>query len=1105
MAAFSARKRKTSMAMNMPMNNLGYVISPPWLPPSATNVLTHLHRSKDETTPSKKQKRSTPSKHTPHSHRIMSSPSTEDIHSRLDSLNDHPSSNDWVKPDRPPPVPSIYRRRTGPDVLGFESVSGYPDPKKKELVLSDTEMNDFKIVKEKVLEVYDYQKGVTSVVDYTRVSLPISKVYYGSGFRDIINKGGLRFEFTTDFETARITDDDKTLTKIAISDIDSLKFADTVIHFKIGRLLESRFKDIQLQVSKNNQEKFISIWKECLMQTKSNMMTIEKCNAVDLENLIRKGERVSKLKKDFASLKNPRMAKTKKGKVVSLPGSQSQLTTEEDDSKSENTTSNITTRAPATPPDAFYQTKLLATSRQTRSSTQKDTFEPILVDDIQPATPPRKMRQPRVPFKPALKYTFADSSVFTIRDSDYRTLESRQWVNDTLIDFFTKYFTDEKVNEGSLTRKDFHAFSTFFFTKLNSSKQHYENIKRWVSKIDLMEKDFAIIPINEALHWYCSIVTNLRGLLKEDPHEVCTVYVFDSLAQNHEKIINPIRTFIIEYMLDKHNRRISPKRFRFKVGAVPKQPNFNDCGIHVLYNIFKFLHNHDDVINIWEQEKPKRNEIRAVFKEKERDGWRGRLRAVLKDLQTEMIDRGDAPPEEEEGDDAADTKRGPDEEDDEEDLFMFTDADTFHMSKQGGKSGTATTTKNSSSSSREPSVEKTEKGDTTPSVNAEDENKVEDQLSRRRLANDAFKLISDGVGESSVKSDDLVINDTQQGPLLESSNSEDLTPSLIPDSQAARSKRNYQKLTQITPHGTQEVLKEESSPDNDVDAIGDDMNELELSASAGESPKLDEVDSGATDDDDKNANDNDNVSVEPNRLLPRERMIHLNFDNDVDDQVVSGEKDVAEGSQVEQVDMPAGDNENKDEVHIISDIEDTVEEGVRQSSTTPSNDQLGRKVSIEYIEDENPWKKIAPVTLQVEASQEDAKNEVVDIDSSGSSSSEVNPDEGESENARKQKQEKKDKMDKKSHLSQHEITNGHTTPESDNGARSPTSVPSTPRRLLKDLSSYGFHGQGPHKKKGAQGQERTTSQGSVVIDSDSDHQSASQSKRSAPVMMPKSS
>ena len=103
----------------------------------------------------------------------------------------------------------------------------------------------------------------------------------------------------------------------------------------------------------------------------------------------------------------------------------------------------------------------------------------------------------------------------TVTMSNYLVLEDEGFLNDVIIDFYLRYLQYKVMSE--VDRDRTHVFSTFFYEKLtkrpsvNRSRLHdtednpnlspaekrYERVRRWTKKINLFEKDFIIVPINE--------------------------------------------------------------------------------------------------------------------------------------------------------------------------------------------------------------------------------------------------------------------------------------------------------------------------------------------------------------------------------------------------------------------------------------------------------------------------------------------------------------------------------------------------------------------------------------------------------------------------------
>ena len=58
-----------------------------------------------------------------------------------------------------------------------------------------------------------------------------------------------------------------------------------------------------------------------------------------------------------------------------------------------------------------------------------------------------------------------------------------------------------------------HVFSSFFYTRLQegtavSCSRAYDNVKRWTRGVDIFDKDFLFIPVNQNVHWSLAVICN---------------------------------------------------------------------------------------------------------------------------------------------------------------------------------------------------------------------------------------------------------------------------------------------------------------------------------------------------------------------------------------------------------------------------------------------------------------------------------------------------------------------------------------------------------------------------------------------------------------------
>lgn len=108
----------------------------------------------------------------------------------------------------------------------------------------------------------------------------------------------------------------------------------------------------------------------------------------------------------------------------------------------------------------------------------------------------------------------------TITSEDLECLNPLEFLNDVIIDFYLKYLVVEKLNESE--RQRMHVFSSFFYPRLTqkptvrnsmeenssitSQQKKHSRVKTWTRHIDIFEKDFIIVPINQNAHWFLAII-----------------------------------------------------------------------------------------------------------------------------------------------------------------------------------------------------------------------------------------------------------------------------------------------------------------------------------------------------------------------------------------------------------------------------------------------------------------------------------------------------------------------------------------------------------------------------------------------------------------------
>ncbi|XP_039520272.1 sentrin-specific protease 6 isoform X1 [Pimephales promelas] len=106
----------------------------------------------------------------------------------------------------------------------------------------------------------------------------------------------------------------------------------------------------------------------------------------------------------------------------------------------------------------------------------------------------------------------------TITEEDLNCLEEGEFLNDVILDFYLRYLVCEQQEKEDAIKC--HVFSSFFFnhltqedpkrlpraTDLSIQERRHNRVKTWTRNVNLFEKDFIFVPINQMAHWYLAVI-----------------------------------------------------------------------------------------------------------------------------------------------------------------------------------------------------------------------------------------------------------------------------------------------------------------------------------------------------------------------------------------------------------------------------------------------------------------------------------------------------------------------------------------------------------------------------------------------------------------------
>ncbi|XP_029569817.1 sentrin-specific protease 6 isoform X1 [Salmo trutta] len=122
----------------------------------------------------------------------------------------------------------------------------------------------------------------------------------------------------------------------------------------------------------------------------------------------------------------------------------------------------------------------------------------------------------------------------SVTNEDLHCLNEGEFLNDVIIDFYLKYLVSAMLKEEDANRS--HMFSSFFYKCLTQTEQRktpcsedlpvkkrrHNRVRTWTRNVDLFQKDFIFVPINESAHWFLAVICfpGLEDLQQEplSPH-----------------------------------------------------------------------------------------------------------------------------------------------------------------------------------------------------------------------------------------------------------------------------------------------------------------------------------------------------------------------------------------------------------------------------------------------------------------------------------------------------------------------------------------------------------------------------------------------------------
>ena len=287
------------------------------------------------------------------------------------------------------------------------------------------------------------------------------------------------------------------------------------------------------------------------------------------------------------------------------------------------------------------------------------------------------------------EYSSANLEKVTVTEEDYSCLEAGELLNDKIIDFSLKYIQTDLFGAVEQWSHKTHIFSTYFYKKLTTgplsprlnahpieddpnlseAEKRHGRVKRWTKKVNIFEKDFLIVPINEANHWFVIIICQPGQIVRNEKYEDKTMEEdMENKGDEEEKIKKKERKSNIPHttgrpcilILDSlkggskaetcqilrdylqcewksrmvpkglDHRTFSKKKMPSNQPSVQQQPNLEDCGVYLIQYIHSFFR--DPISDYTHPIKS----VRQWFTLKEVEEKRGSIAKLIRKLTAEQ-------------------------------------------------------------------------------------------------------------------------------------------------------------------------------------------------------------------------------------------------------------------------------------------------------------------------------------------------------------------------------------------------------------------------------------------------------------------------------------
>lgn len=171
---------------------------------------------------------------------------------------------------------------------------------------------------------------------------------------------------------------------------------------------------------------------------------------------------------------------------------------------------------------------------------------------------------------------------------DLDTLDSEGLLNNAILDFYLKYLYHVILSKEQRQKIDI--FGSLFHQNIIQEGEYLES-----QEINILEKDFIMLPVNIKHHWFLIILCYPRNLifrdsdLSDQPRMIILDSSIGFLKSHRSTFLKQISSFMAEQILQESGRCIDMNDLQIDIVPTAQQTNDYDCGLFLLEFAEKFV------------------------------------------------------------------------------------------------------------------------------------------------------------------------------------------------------------------------------------------------------------------------------------------------------------------------------------------------------------------------------------------------------------------------------------------------------------------------------------------------------------------------------------